>query len=129
MGFHDPLPVGSAALLNGGSIRPLTVCQALKASLYKIEHRGSAGSTLIHWPTTAASRDLLGYPLEDTAGVAFEYPVAGSAPEVLDCGHERRWLAASVTARRVLPLGVGIVWHATFPLTAGYDSVQDRKFR
>jgi hypothetical protein len=49
---------------------------------------------------TAPSRDLLGYPLEDTAGVAFEYPVAGSAPEALDCGHERRWLAAIVAARR-----------------------------
>src|SRR5260370_3056639 len=41
----------------------------MKTSLYKIEHRGSA-SALIHRPTTGPHGDLLGYPLEDPAGVA-----------------------------------------------------------
>src|SRR5207249_4995914 len=52
------------------------------------------------WRQKLFSGGLLGYPLEDTAGVALKYPVGRLVAEPGDQRQETRWLAALVAARR-----------------------------
>lgn len=55
-------------------------------------------------PTEAASRNLLGYPFEDAAGVALKDAIGGLVAQSGNCRQEIRYLPALVTVRGRFPV-------------------------